>query len=98
MDVDVAAESAHREYQHHGEPTWGSGKDSRAVRGRCSAQANVKRERAAALKAACEGKLIPTEDELARREGRTYETAAQLLEYILIAPKSGRAAANAKNP
>src|SRR4029450_10572441 len=46
-------------------------------------QANLKRYRAAVLKAACEGKLVPTEAELARQEGRTYETGAQLLERIL---------------
>ena len=45
-------------------------------------QANLKRYRAAVLKAACEGKLVPTEAELARQEGRTYETGAQLLERI----------------
>ena len=39
-------------------------------------QANLKRYRAAVLKAACEGKLVPTEAELARQEGRTYETGA----------------------
>ncbi len=33
-------------------------------------QANLKRYRAAVLKAACEGKLVPTEAELARQEGR----------------------------
>jgi type I restriction enzyme S subunit len=47
-------------------------------------QANLKRYRAAVLKAACEGKLVPTEAELARQEGRTYETGAQLLDRILI--------------
>ena len=46
-------------------------------------QANLKRYRAAVLKAACEGKLVPTEAELARQQGRTYETGAQLLERIL---------------
>jgi type I restriction enzyme S subunit len=46
-------------------------------------KANLKRYRAAVLKAACEGKLVPTEAELARQEGRTYETGAQLLERIL---------------
>ena len=46
-------------------------------------QANLKRYRAAVLKAACEGKLVPTEAELARQEGRVYETGAQLLERIL---------------
>ena len=47
-------------------------------------QANLKRYRAAVLKTACEGKLVPTEADLARREGRTYETGAQLLDRILI--------------
>ena len=46
-------------------------------------QAKLKRYRAAVLKAACEGKLVPTEAALARQEGRTYETGAQLLERIL---------------
>jgi type I restriction enzyme S subunit len=47
-------------------------------------QANLKRYRAAVLKAACEGKLVPTEAERARQQGRTYETGAQLRERILI--------------
>ncbi len=47
-------------------------------------QANLKRYRAAVLKAACEGKLVPTEAELARQEGRNFESGAQLLERILI--------------
>ena len=46
-------------------------------------QANLKRYRASVLKAACEGKLVPTEAELARAEGRGYEPAAALLERIL---------------
>ena len=46
-------------------------------------QANLKRYRASVLRAACEGKLVPTEAELARLEGRGYEPAAQLLERIL---------------
>jgi type I restriction enzyme S subunit len=46
-------------------------------------QANLKRYRAAVLKAACEGRLVPTEAELARAEGRTYETGEQLLARIL---------------
>jgi type I restriction enzyme S subunit len=46
-------------------------------------QANLKRYRAAVLKAACEGKLVPTEAELARQESRIYETGAQLLERVL---------------
>lgn len=47
-------------------------------------QANLKRYRAAVLKSACEGKLVSNEAELARQEGRIYETGAQLLERILI--------------
>ncbi len=46
-------------------------------------QANLKRYRAAVLKAACEGRLVPTEAELARQSGRKYETGAQLLTRIL---------------
>ena len=47
------------------------------------AQANLKRYRASVLKAACEGHLVPTEAEVARAEGRTFETGAQLLHRIL---------------
>ena len=46
-------------------------------------QANLKRYRASILKAACEGKLVPTEAELARTEGREYELADRLLERVL---------------
>jgi type I restriction enzyme S subunit len=46
-------------------------------------QANLKRYRASVLKAACEGRLVPTEAELARKEGRDYEPADQLLARIL---------------
>ena len=46
-------------------------------------QGNLKRYRASVLKAACEGTLVPTETELARAEGRDYETADRLLERIL---------------
>lgn len=45
-------------------------------------QANLKRYRAAVLKAACEGKLVPTEAELAKAESRSYETGEQLLQRI----------------
>lgn len=47
-------------------------------------KADLKRYRAAVLKAAVEGRLVPTEAELARREGRTYETGKQLLARILV--------------
>jgi type I restriction enzyme S subunit len=46
-------------------------------------QANLKRYRAAVLKAACEGRLVLTQAELAKAEGRTYETGEQLLARIL---------------
>ena len=46
-------------------------------------QANLKRYHASVLKAAVEGKLVPTEAELARKEGRDYEPASVLLERIL---------------
>ena len=54
-----------------------------SVDGLKRAQANLKRYRASVLKAACEGKLVPTEAELARSEGRDYEPADRLLERIL---------------
>jgi type I restriction enzyme S subunit len=47
-------------------------------------QANLKRYRASVLKAACEGKLVSTEAELARKEGRAYESGAELLKRILV--------------
>jgi hypothetical protein len=48
-------------------------------------QANLKRYRAAVLKAACEGRLVPTEAELAKAENRksTFETGEDLLTRIL---------------
>jgi type I restriction enzyme S subunit len=48
-------------------------------------RANLKRYRAAVLKAACEGTLVPTEADLAHAEGRDYEAGEQLLERILTA-------------
>jgi type I restriction enzyme S subunit len=47
------------------------------------AQANLMRYKASVLKAACEGRLVPTEAELAHAEGRTYEPASELLQRIL---------------
>jgi type I restriction enzyme S subunit len=46
-------------------------------------KANLKRYKATVLKAAVEGRLVETEAELARREGRSYETGEQLLQRIL---------------
>jgi type I restriction enzyme S subunit len=51
-------------------------------------QVNLKRYRTAILKAACEGRLVPTEAELARREGRFYEPASELLEKTSIEHRS----------
>ena len=44
---------------------------------------NLKRYKASVLKDAVEGRLVPTEAELARREGRSFETGEQLLQRIL---------------
>jgi type I restriction enzyme S subunit len=46
-------------------------------------KANLKRYKASVLKAAVEGRLVPTEAELARKEGRAYETGEQFLARIL---------------
>ena len=46
-------------------------------------QANLERYRASVLKAACEGRLVPTEADLARADNRDYEPADRLLERIL---------------
>ena len=51
-------------------------------------KANLKRYKAAVLKAAVEGRLVETEAGLARREGRSYETGAQLLQRILETRRS----------
>ena len=42
-------------------------------------KANLKRYKASVLKDAVEGRLVPTEAELARGEGRSFETGEQLL-------------------
>lgn len=49
---------------------------------------NIKRYRASVLKAAVEGRLVPTEAELARREGREYGPASELLKRILAERKA----------
>jgi type I restriction enzyme, S subunit len=51
-------------------------------------KANLKRYKAAVLKAAVEGRLVLTEAELARPEGRSYETGAELLQRILETRRS----------
>jgi type I restriction enzyme S subunit len=50
---------------------------------RRTVQAKLKRYRASVLKVACEGRLVATEAELARKEGRSYEIGQQLLARIL---------------
>jgi len=52
-------------------------------------QANLRRYKASVLKVACEGRLVPTEAELARAGDRAYEPADQLLARIL-AERSAR--------
>lgn len=51
-------------------------------------KANLKRYNATVLKAAVEGRLVETEAEVARREGRSFETGAQLLQRILETRRS----------
>ncbi len=51
-------------------------------------KANLKRYKTAVLKAAVEGRLVPTEAEIAHREGCSYETGAQLLQRILETRRS----------
>jgi type I restriction enzyme S subunit len=51
-------------------------------------KANLKRYKAAVLKAAVEGRLVETEAEIARREGRSFETGEQLLQRILETRRS----------
>ena len=46
-------------------------------------KANLKRYKASVLKDAVEGRLVPTEAELARREGRSFETGEQLLQRAI---------------
>lgn len=46
-------------------------------------KANLKRYKASVLKDAVEGRLVPTEAELARRDGCSFETGEQLLQRIL---------------
>lgn len=48
-----------------------------------AAQQKLKAYRASVLKAAVEGRLVPTDAELGRTEGRSYEPADVLLERIL---------------
>jgi type I restriction enzyme S subunit len=59
-----------------------------AVAGLKRVKANLKRYKAAVLKAAVEGRLVETEAEIARRECRSYETGEQLLQRIIETRRS----------
>jgi type I restriction enzyme S subunit len=61
-------------------------------------QAQLKRYHQSVLKAACEGKLVPTEAELARMEGRAYEPADVLLARILKERREKSKGAKYKEP
>jgi type I restriction enzyme S subunit len=54
------------------------------------AQANLKRYRASVLKAAVEGRLVPTEAELARQDGRDYEPSSKLIARTPTPPRPNR--------
>lgn len=54
-----------------------------AVSGLKHVRANLDRYRASVLKAACEGRLVPAEADLAQAEGRTYQPAEKLLARVL---------------
>ncbi len=54
-----------------------------AAEGLKRVEANLKRYRASVLKAAVEGRLVPTEAALAKAEGRSFEPASVLLRRIL---------------
>lgn len=62
------------------------------------AERNLVRYRAAVLAAACSGRLVPTEADLARREGRRYEPADQLLARILAERRKSNTKATYSEP
>jgi len=51
-------------------------------------KANLKRYKASILKDAVEGRLVPLEADLARREGHSFETGEQLLQRVLEARRN----------
>lgn len=61
-------------------------------------RANLQRYRASVLKAACEGRLVPTEAELARQEGREYEPASVLLERIALGTEAQKTRPTSAGP
>lgn len=62
------------------------------------AERNLVRYRAAVLAAACSGTLVPTEADLARRAGRSYEPADQLLARILVERRAANTKAKYEEP
>ncbi|MBN8524998.1 MAG: restriction endonuclease subunit S, partial [Planctomycetes bacterium] len=62
------------------------------------AERNLVRYRAAVLAAACSGRLVPTEADLARRAGRSYEPADQLLARILAERRKANTKAKYEEP
>ncbi|MFM2045690.1 MAG: hypothetical protein RLY86_4266 [Pseudomonadota bacterium] len=62
------------------------------------AESNLVRYRAAVLASACSGRLVPTEADLARREGRSYEPADQLLARILAERRKANTKAKYEEP
>jgi len=61
-----------------------------AVASLARVQKNLKRYRASVLKAAVEGRLVPTEAELARKEGRSYEPASVTIGKTPAPPRPNR--------
>jgi type I restriction enzyme S subunit len=61
-------------------------------------QANLKRYRAAVLKAACEGRLVSTEAELAKQGGRSFETGEQDVQRILTERRKPRNGGDSRDP
>lgn len=60
-------------------------------------QRNLERYRASVLKAAVEGRLVPTEAELARAEGRDYEPAVEAIHRTAPLRRPNRWAARSKS-
>jgi type I restriction enzyme S subunit len=60
-------------------------------------QRNLKRHRASVLKAAVEGRLVPTEAELARAEGRAYEPARLFVGAVEPPPRPQRYASRSSD-
>ena len=62
------------------------------------AERNLSRYRAALLSAACFGKLVPIEADIAKRDGRSYEPADKLLDHILVQRRKASTKARYEEP